>query len=323
MASGITHILLMKHLQDILPDTALKSDLAAGRDFLQAGAVGPDLPYASYADRDWFFSNDSKLADKFHYKKTNELPLKAFIKIKTQKNTLSSDEQLYLFCFFLGFISHIVADGIIHPFVRDKVGDYKENQTAHRVLEMQLDVLLFHYLTNGSNANTNFNDTNLHEELMNIFKDFYSETDKVIGFFSDMIFEVYEDRYSKEDILGWVKGLYRMLDLAEGNHHPLYKNIGFIKSFLFSDLDDLREKANDILILEEPVDRDKNFLQKDRVHFFDDIVPQFYNKFIPIAEKAYDFIFGNGDQLSETDVAEIDLDNGRRLPLAFIPTYWS
>lgn len=323
MASGITHILLMKHLQDLLPDSNFKMDLAEGRDFLQAGAVGPDLPYASLADGDWFFSTDSPLADKFHYKKTNELPLKAFLEIKAQKNSLTSDEQLYLFCFFIGFISHIVADGIIHPFVRDKVGDYKENQTAHRVLEMDLDVLFFHYLTKGTNANTNFNDSNLHEELTNIYKDFYPETKKVIGFFGDMIYEVYEDRYSIDDILGWVKGLYRMLDLAEGNHHPLYKNIGFIKSYLFSNLDELRENAADTLILNVPKDRKVNFLQQEKVHFFDDIVPQFYKKFIPIAEKAYAYIFEDGEQLTETDVAEIDLDNGRRLPLAFKPTYWS
>ena len=99
MASGITHILLMKHLQEYLPDGNLKLDLAEGRDFLQAGAVGPDLPYASIADDDWFFSTESGLADSFHYERTNQIALKAFKMIRERQADLTSDEQLYLFCF--------------------------------------------------------------------------------------------------------------------------------------------------------------------------------------------------------------------------------
>ena len=86
MPSGITHILLMKNLQTILPESMLKHQMAAGRDFLQVGAVGPDLPYASIADSDLFFTTQSELADKFHYVKTNQVPLKALETIRTDKN---------------------------------------------------------------------------------------------------------------------------------------------------------------------------------------------------------------------------------------------
>lgn len=327
MASGITHILLMKHLQDYLPDGNLKLDLAEGRDFLQAGAVGPDLPYASIADDDWFFSTESELADSFHYDRTNEIALRAFKRIRERQENLSPDEQLYLFCFFLGFISHIVADGIVHPFVRDKVGEYKDHKAEHRKLEMNLDVLLYHYLTNGSNARINFNDTNLHEELENLVKDFYPETGNVMEVFSKLIFDVYGEKHSADKILGWIKGLYRMLGIAEGNHHPLYKNLGFLKSFLFEDLDELESQAEDILTLGKPIDRDINFLHRDTAHFFHDVVPRFYEKFIPIAQKAYDYTFNQGPELDETDVAYIDLDTGRpRIAynnLDLIPTYWS
>ena len=73
MASGVTHILLMKYLQSILPNDKLKMIFAGGRDFLQVGAVAPDLPYASIADNDFFFSDQSDLADKFHYVRTHEI----------------------------------------------------------------------------------------------------------------------------------------------------------------------------------------------------------------------------------------------------------
>ena len=138
MPSGMTHILLVKNLQNVLPEGNPKFTLAAGRDFLSVGAVESDLPYASIADGDLFFSDQSDLADKFHYQKTNQIGLQAMRELRQEKNNLSATELRYAFTFFLGYISHISADGIMHPFVRDKVGDYKDNKTAHRVLEMRL-----------------------------------------------------------------------------------------------------------------------------------------------------------------------------------------
>ncbi|MAF79233.1 MAG: hypothetical protein CME60_13810, partial [Halobacteriovoraceae bacterium] len=57
------------------------------------------------------------------------------------------DQKDEAFSFFLGFASHVVADGVIHPFVRDKVGDYDNNATEHRLLEMRLDVILLNEFT--------------------------------------------------------------------------------------------------------------------------------------------------------------------------------
>src|ERR1035437_8139798 len=205
MASGITHILLIKNLQNVMPEGDLKMTLAAGRDFLQVGAIAPDLPYASIADDDFFLTTQSDLADKFHYVQTNEIPLQAFIEIRNNMNTLTPKELRAHFIFFLGYASHVITDGIIHPFVRDKVGNYKENQTAHRVLEMQLDVLLFHYLTFKSNHPIEFNNSNIHDELINLNSDIYPERNKVIDLFSRLIKKVYTDNYDLNTILGWVK----------------------------------------------------------------------------------------------------------------------
>ena len=326
MASGITHILLMKNLQSILPDGDLKKNMQSGRDFLQVGAVGPDLPYASIADDDLFFTTQSELADKFHYEKTNSLILRAFQEIKNSSSTLSSREKRFMFSFFLGFAAHIIADGIIHPFVRDKVGNYHENQTAHRVLEMQLDVLLFHHLTKNTNKPINLNYSNIHDELINFDKNFYPETEKILQLFSRLILEVYRLNYDTSLINSWVKGLHRMFSVAEGEHPQIYRNIGFINDFLFSDYADLRDKYKAILILEKPKDRDYNFLRKGHVHFFDDCLPQFYNKFIPLANKCYNYIYNNQEELTDADIPSIDLDTGRDLAdnnnLDLVPTLW-
>ncbi|MCK9210697.1 MAG: zinc dependent phospholipase C family protein [Ignavibacteriaceae bacterium] len=327
MASGITHILLMKNLQSILPEGKLKKLLQSGRDFLQVGAVGPDLPYASIADDDLFFKTQSELADKFHYEKTNELILRAFQEIKTNSISLTAREKRFMFSFFLGFASHIVADGIIHPFVRDKVGNYKENQTAHRVLEMQLDVLLLHHLTLTSNNPINLNNSKIYGELINFDNNFYPEVGKVLQLFSKLIAEVYQQNYEPALINGWVNGLHRMFGVAEGEHPKIYKIVGFINDFLFSDYNDLREKYKDILVLEKPTDREYNFLRKDQIHFFDDCLPQFYKIIIPLADKCYDYVYNNKGELTESDIPPIDLDTGRNLAsnnnLDLTPTLWS
>lgn len=326
MASGITHILLMKNLQSILPMGDLKIMLQSGRDYLQVGAVGPDLPYASIADGDLFFSTQSDLADKFHYEKTNQLILKAFKEIKNIQGGPANKEKRFIFCFFLGFASHIIADGIIHPFIRDKVGNYHENQTAHRVLEMQLDVLLFHHLTKNTNNPINLNNSNIHDELLNFDKNTDPMVDSVLQLFSKLINEVYGVNYSTDLINGWVNGLHRMFDVAEGEHPNFYKIVGFINDFLFADYSDLRDKYKPILILEKPKDRDYNFLKKDKIHFYDDCLPQFYKLFIPLANKCFDYVFNNSGQITESDIPPIDLDTGRDLAfnndLDLVPTLW-
>jgi len=327
MASGITHILLIKNLQQVLPIGKPKRKLAQARDFLQIGAIAPDLPYASIADDDFFLTTESDLADKFHYEKTNELPLKAFQYIYSIKEDITKTELNFMFSFFIGYISHLIADGIIHPFVRDKVGDYKQNQTAHRVLEMQLDVLFFEYLTKHSGKPLNLNYTNIHDELINFDEGVYPEVNSVVKIFSDLINEVYGLSYTSKKILGWVKAIHRMFGVAEGDHPAIYRNIGFIKPFLFPDLDELRDKNKDILVLTKPVDRVENFLKQPKIDFFDDCVPMFYEKFIPVLNKAYKFVYNDGEEITELDIKGIDLDTGRDLAvnndLNEIPLYWS
>lgn len=317
----------MKNLQSMLPAGTLKNLLQSGRDFLQVGAVGPDLPYASIADDDLFFKIQSELADKFHYEKTNELILRAFQEIKNNSNSLTAREKRFMFSFFLGFASHIVADGIIHPFVRDKVGNYKENQTAHRVLEMQLDVLLYYHLTLKSNAPINLNYSNVHDELINFDNNFYPEVGKVLQLFSKLISDVYQQNCAPALINGWVNGLHRMFAVAEGEHPQIYRLVSFINEFLFSDYNDLCEKNKEFLILGKPKDRDYNFLRKDQIHFFDDCIPQFHKIFIPLANKCYDYVYNNKGELTESDIPPIDLDTGRNLAsnnnLDLTPTLWS
>lgn len=325
MASGITHILLMKGIQYQLEEGALKSILQSAIYYQQAGAVGPDLPYASVADDDFFLSTDSILADLFHYEQTNRLILRAFEEVKALPEHLTARDKRYVFAFFLGYASHIIADGIIHPYVRDMVGNYKENKTAHRVLEMNLDVVFFHFLTVSSGSPIELNYSNIHDELENF--DGNSEAGKaILDILSRLIREVYDKDIIPDEIRGWIEGLHRMFAIAEGTHPMIYRIPVADRGYVFANYEDLEHDIDSIVLLTRPRDREDNFMKQEKVHFLDDCVPQFYRKFIPLAEKAYQYVYHSGPALKEEDIPLIDLDTGRALAvnndLDVVPELW-
>jgi len=319
MASGLTHIMLTKELQNKLEDGKLKNILAYGSDSLQVGAVAPDIPYASIVDNN-LFRNQTSLADSFHYQKTNQIPLQSLALLKNTFGKIEEEEHYHLFSFYLGYISHVFADGIIHPFVRDKVGDYQENKAEHRDLEMQLDVLLMHKLTERTGIGFELNYTNIHDELQN-----FAENEKasaVAGTFSSLIHAVYNVDCSDKDILGWIKGLCRLFEMAEGGC-PAFFRKSDTNTFLYKNYNDIDQ--NDVLILKKPKDRIDNFLKVESIGFFENCLPQFYAKYIKIAEKAYNYVYNDGPALTETEIPRINLDTGRlasQADLSNTPYLW-
>lgn len=328
MPSGITHMFLVRDFlnkPDHDLDSDLKMKLAAGLSYFQTGAVGPDLPYASSLDSN-LFSSETEAADLFHYNLTNKMVLEAFTNLKPMKSSLSGFELDCAFAFFLGYASHIIADGVMHPFVRDKVGDYEDNKTAHRILEMKLDVILVddHYKHITPRLNLNF--TNVHDELLNIIGDANETTRKVLTFFSNAIKSVYALSYDVDDIIRWIKALHGMLGFAEGDHPYIYRYITSELGLTFKNASDLADERDDILNLTKPIDREVNFLNRPSIHFIDDCIPRFHAKFHAFSNKAYLYIYQNGPALTPVDLPEINLDTGRYISnnkLEEIPALWA
>jgi hypothetical protein len=241
-------------------------------------------------------------------------------KLKSLKGKINDELHYYMFSFFLGYISHVFADGIIHPFVRDKVGNYKGHEAEHRSLEMQLDVLFFEELTKNSGLIAELNYTNIHDEIENFSN--IEGVNEIIRMFSDLIKDTYNEDYSIKKILGWIDGLHRMFGVAEGDHPRFYRNLKF-NSFTYRNRDDIdREKA---IVLKKPIDRETNFLKADEINFFINCVPQYYNQFTKIAQKAFEYVFENGQELNENDIPAINLDTGRLINadnLDLIPELW-
>ena len=180
--------------------------------------------------------------------------------------------------------------------------------------------------TAKSGKPTEYNYSNMHDELMNI-KD-YKEVDIVIKVFKEKINEVYNIDYDTELILSWVNGLHTLLSVAEGEHPAIYRNLSILDGVLYKYYSDLEDILDELLILKKPKDGIiNNFLHNEQIHFIDDCVPQFYDRFIPILERAYNYIYNDGDELTENDIPAIDLDTGRPVLYAnnldLIPTFWS
>lgn len=319
MPSGLTHILLTKMLQNNLPDGDLKNIIAYGSDSLIIGAVAPDVPYASLVD-DALFHDEVFLADDFHYMNTNQMPLQSLVLLKNIKNKVSDDVHYRIFSFYLGYISHVFADGIIHPFVRDKVGDYAMNKTGHRELEMQLDVLLLNYVTKSSGIYFELNFANMHKELQNFSQ--IEGVAHIIDTFSSLIQLVYNKKISQKQILGWIDGLYRLFDVAEGDY-PVFITRLKCNTILYKRYNDI--DAEKVLNLKKPVDRERNFINAETINFIDHCLPQFFLKYITVAQRAYEFVYNDGCSLNDKDIPNINLDTGRLVEnndLNEVPILW-
>lgn len=318
MPSAVTHMLLSRHLADEVRKKHNEQKaqvLAAGVRFLTVGSVGPDLPYASVLDNDSFLKTHNEVADALHYERTNQLPLRAFEWIKdnlSKAQTVEEREQLdSYFCFYLGYCSHIVADGVMHPFVRDKVGEYDENKKAHRTLEMHLDVLLLHHFTHRSGEYSELNYTNLHDELGDILSEPLAKD--LSSLHAQLISEVYGKEVAPELVLGWISGLRRLLAVAEGDHPRIYRSLEATDGYVYKNYVDLAPNKDEFLVLRKPKYWEENFLRREKVHMIDDCLPMYFSKMSKLFGRAYEYIYEDAAPLTEVDIPEINLDSGRML----------
>lgn len=310
MPSGITHMLLMKTFNEESKhgNDNLEALLDEKLKVLQVGALGPDLAYSQQTpDRD-LFSNDDDFADLFHYTNTSGIPLEAFRRIKKMPTCAEKDT---CFTFFLGFTAHIVADGIIHPFVRDKVGNYEDASGPHRALEMRLDAIFLDHLATKAGTSIDINFGELHDQI----KDVTKEELKIISpLFSSLIQEVYGKNLASEKIEDWVDDLHGIFEMAANEGNCYYARFPGMKSYLYNDTKVvLANKENDLWLRNNNVvGRRQSFLGRD-IHFLNDCVPQFYKVFSKIALLAYAHVYENGAEVDSNLITAINLDTGRML----------
>lgn len=316
----LTHLLLCRSISESFQMHEIGEMFKKGEPYFLVGSLGPDLPYASIADIN-IFRNDSPLADRFHHEKTADIYTAGLKQLKNSR-TLSRKDLCALFCFLTGYLSHLIADAVIHPFIRDKVGDYPEHQAEHRALEMKLDIFYLSIICSRQKLNPEkyFTET---EGIYNKFS-LLPESVLVLNLFSYLIKKIYSEDHFPREIIEWISSSERLLHMATGDHLGVFKEIALIKTYFYPDISDILNQYPDICNLFTPADRSSNFLNKYKIDYFGECIPCFFRVIKPLIKKSYDHVFDGGPSLTNTDLPSADLDTGR-IPgsdLNVIPVFW-
>lgn len=324
MPSGITHMLLSRKVLDYISDVkggAILAILNREKGAFLLGSVAPDLPYLSLADFD-LFENQAEIADDLHTKHTISVPLQGLLQAKQQVEQKNIKKAQALFAFYLGYCSHYTADGMIHPYVRDKVGDYLDAKNEHRILEMKLDVFVANKF-----MGTEVNGIDFQDDL-DWIEDCKFKTD-IFESYSDLLNNNYGCKINTEHVQNWVSAMQRVFSLAEGEFPKWYRELLGNPGIVFRNYEDLICEEAACLTLQRPIDAKKyslasNFMGKENVLFFDDVIAGYFDRFPLLIIKAYEAVFEDyGDILSH--LSEINYDNGRLVANNFLtekPTLW-
>lgn len=322
MASGLTHLLISKYSLNEVSRRDIAALLASRVGEFALGSVAPDLPYMSQFDLR--FGNQKAYADDFHYRKTNEIPLRG---LETARGLLTAGEDRAivdaLYAFYLGYSSHVMADGIFHPYVRDWVGDYDVAAKQHRVLEMKLDVLICKHF-----QGTEINFSEIQDDLE--WFDESAQADNVCSSFSTLIRDVHGQPATPEMLHQWRSSMNTVFEFAEGEVPKWYRDLMGEQGISFKNYDDLKAEEGALTQLMMPIDAAKhglitNFSGKPRITIFGDVLPLYMKKFPALIESSYRYVYEGAD-LDLDLLPPINLDNGRLLSnqaLTQIPAYWS
>ncbi len=150
---------LSKNTSDKLLTDFVKRVLDEHRAYVRLGAIGPDLPYygsfKSLIDALWHRPNKPTGVDQWSYqlhsKDPNLFPLKMAEIIWKESNPIKGpqdpweEEDEQKFAFVCGYLTHMAADQIIHPFVNSLAGPYTKTGDArelHAECEVHQDLYL-------------------------------------------------------------------------------------------------------------------------------------------------------------------------------------
>jgi hypothetical protein len=310
MPSGITHMLLSRAVRDNISAEkggAILALLCREQGAYLLGSVAPDLPYLSVADSQ-LFANQTEIADDLHYIHTNSVPLKGLLQAKHQAESTNIKLAEALYAFYLGYCSHFMADGLIHPYVRDKVGNYDVAKKEHRILEMNLDVFVAREF-----MGTDVNGIDFQDDL-DWIEDCSFKTD-IFESYSGLLNSIYGSSLNSEHVQRWFSAMQRVFSLAEGEFPRWYRELLSDSGIVFKNYEDLKSEAASYLTLQKPIDSEQyglssNFLGKENVHFFDDVTKGFFDRFPQIIIISYVAVFERGDGISNL-LPEINFDTGR------------
>lgn len=154
MAGPFTHWMVVEEALK-KPSISAQANLTGNKNYILLGAVSPDLPYLSTPNTQW--------ADRMHYENTGSFVRHGIANLPP-KGTPKHDICL---AWLLGYVSHLVADVVVHPVVNVIVGPYRFNDIEHRRCELTQDALVYSKVmtVEGAPTQADLTDTDYHHFL--------------------------------------------------------------------------------------------------------------------------------------------------------------
>jgi hypothetical protein len=239
MAGTFTHWMIVEEALDKfnqLPDKHPYFPIILGNShFVTLGAVGPDYPYLSELK-----NNLLKLhswADRMHYENTGD-----FIKYGVKnllKLTEKNKEEDFEIClsWLYGYVTHLLADSIIHPVVNAIVGPYLFNSGEHRHCEMIQDTFIFHEVKKVELRYADYIDfikmcSDFDKDRINpAIKNFWAETLK-------MSHPGGIDQFDKIDPDDWHKNFLSIISNVS-KPIPIFRHIGEEKNLVYKKVSEI------------------------------------------------------------------------------------
>lgn len=134
-----------------------KSDLYPGvlrmnNQFVVTGAAGPDYPYLTDIVKYGVMQIGHNWANRMHYENVSGFVQAGVKKLSELDNT--SEEFEICLAWFSGYVSHLIADALIHPVVNCTVGGtYAFTKDQHGRCELVQDIYLFNKITGADICN--------------------------------------------------------------------------------------------------------------------------------------------------------------------------
>lgn len=143
MPGGFTHLAVMRQLGIYRTLMSIKGmtkeialDLQEASNYLELGAVSPDLPYLAP-----FSEKSGEWGNSLHHDRTVET-IRSGVRLLPGLDA-GTKEHKRAMAWLFGYASHVIADMISHPVVNLKVGPYDENKPQHRACELNQDTYIF------------------------------------------------------------------------------------------------------------------------------------------------------------------------------------
>ena len=219
MPGGFSHFAIVRQLginRTLMSIEGMTQEIALNLqdafNYLELGAVSPDLPYLAPSSQ-----NSDEWGNSLHHDRTVEIIRSGVHMLPTL--ALDSRAHKQAMAWLFGYASHVVADMISHPVVTLKVGPYETHKRQHRVCELNQDTYIFKTYFQDKITNCEYLDHGIKTCTQNgkpgrILAPFLND------FWQSILKNVYPEKVPTPEPAEWFEQFVILIDkFAEEGHH--------------------------------------------------------------------------------------------------------